>query len=243
MVRKYLTRKLVLAALAIFAAATFSHAQREGFGGGRPGGPEGPGGFGPRIAQELGLTDAQKQQIQNYLQDARSQMEVLRNDTTLTQEQRREQARSIRENTQARLKSVLTPDQQARAEQLRKDAQAKMQQRREQAVDRRLERMTGELGLNSSQAAAIKSLNEQARTQARSIRENSTLSQEQKIQQLQALRESTRNQIKAHLTGEQQARLDQLMQQRREQFEQRRGGSGRRRGPGRGFSGPLGISL
>lgn len=241
MIRKFKPAKLVLAAVVIFALAAAGFAQRPA--GPRPGGP---GGFGPRLAQELGLTDTQKQQIQDYLKDSRSQLEVLRNDTTLTPEQRRAQAQQIRQNTQARLKSVLTPDQQSKAEQLRADAQQKLQDRREQAVDRRLDRMTSQLGLDSSQSAAIRSLNEQARNQAKTIRENSSLTQEQKIQQLQALRQGTRDQINGTLTAEQKTKLDQFMQQRRDRFEQRRGGqggAGRRRGPRGGGRGPMGQSL
>ena len=247
MVSKFGSIRMWLAVLVIAGAAAVSYAQRPGGPGGGTG-PDGPGGFGPRVAQELGLGDSQKSQIQNYLKDSRSQLEVLRNDTTLSPEQRRTQAQSIRENTQARVKSVLTPDQQAKAEQLRAQAQLKMQDRRERAVDRRLERMTTQLSLSSAQAATVKSLGEQARSQAKVIRENSTLSQEQKIQQLQALRETTRNQIKSNLTADQQAKLDQLMQQARDRMQNRRDGQagpdgqGRPRGPG-GQGGPMGLSL
>jgi Spy/CpxP family protein refolding chaperone len=181
--------------------------------------------------------------MQNYLKDSRSQMEVLRNDTTLTPEQRRTQVRQIRETTQARLRSVLTPAQQAKAEELRAQARQKMEERRQLAADRRLERMTTELGLSASQGSAIKSITEQARNQAKTIRENSALTQEQKIQQLQTLRTDTRNQIASNLTPEQKTKLEQLRQQAGNRFEQRRrrGGAGPR-GPRSGGA-PIGLSL
>jgi Spy/CpxP family protein refolding chaperone len=180
--------------------------------------------------------------MKGYLQDARSQMELLRNDTTLTPEQRRTQVRQIRETTQAKLKSVLTPTQQAKADELRAQARQKMAERRQLVADRRLERMTSELGLSASQSSAIKSLTEQARNQAKAIRENSALTQEQKIQQLQALRTDTRNQITANLTPDQKTKLDQLRQQAVNRFERRRRGGAGFRGPRQGGA-PMGLSL
>ena len=241
--KKNYVAKFLLAGLMTASMASFSYAQRGGFAG--PGGPGGPGriaGLGPRIAQELGLTDAQKEQMKSYLQDARSQMEVLRNDTTLTPEQRRTQVQQIRETTQAKLKAVLTPTQQAKADELRAQARQKMEERRQLAEDRRLERMTTQLGLSASQGSTIKSITEQSRNQAKAIRENTALTQEQKIQQLQNLRTDTRNQITANLTPDQKTKLDQLRQQAGNRSERRRRGRAGFRGPRQGGA-PIGLTL
>jgi Spy/CpxP family protein refolding chaperone len=240
MVRKIASLKLILAAVAIAGVAGIGFAQGPG-GPGRPG--MGGAGIGPKLAQQLGLTDAQKAQIQNYLKDSRSQLEVLRNDTTLTPDQRRTQVQQIRQTTQDKVKSVLTPDQQTQLAQLRAQAQEKMQAQREQAVDRRLARMTSKLGLNATQSAAIKSITDNSRTQAKAIRDNTTLTADQKIQQLQALRQSTREQVVAQLTPDQQTQLNQMMQNARNRFQQggkRPGanGFGPRRGPRGAGAGP-----
>jgi len=244
LVRRIYVTKVLLAGLLTASMASFSYAQRPGrFAG--PGGPGGPGriaGLAPRIARELGLTDAQKEQMKSYLQDARSQMQLLRNDTTLTPEQRRTQVQQIRETTQAKLKAVLTPTQQAKADELRAQARQKMEERRTLVADRRLEHMTSQLGLSASQSSAIKSLTEQARNQAKAIRENSALTQEQKMQQLQALRTDTRNQITTNLTPDQKTKLDQLRQQAVSRFEHRRRGGAGFRGPRQGGA-PMGLSL
>jgi Spy/CpxP family protein refolding chaperone len=255
MIRKFTVRKTFFAALVMAATASLVLAQGPGFGGPRPG-PGGPGmgaaGIGPKIAQQLGLSDAQKSQIQNYLKDSRSQLEVLRNDTTLTPDQRRTQAQQIRQTTKDKVQSVLTPDQQTQLAQLRTQAQQKAQARREQFVDQRLARMTSRLGLNANQSAAIKSLTDTARTQAQAIRENTALSQDQKIQQLQDLRKSTRDQVVAQLTPEQKTQLDQMIQNAQQRFKQggpRRGGRRGPRGgapgmgPGDMAPGPMGMSL
>lgn len=230
----------LVALLILTAARGYAAAQVPG------GGPRG-GGFGQRMAQELGLTEAQKSQIQSYLQDARSQLQVLR-DTALTQEQRRAQARQIRETAQAKVRAVLTPDQQAKADQLRQQAQQRMEARREEMTGRMLGRLTTELGLSDSQNATIKSYLDQQKAQAGVIRDNSALNREQKQQQLQALRQQTQSSIRGVLTTDQQAKADQLRQQAQQRRQNRMGRQGfgpRRRGPvgPRGLFGPRGISL
>src|SRR5579885_838453 len=64
-----------------------------------------------RMAQALNLTDEQKSQIQPILQQQRQKLEALRNDNSLSQEQKREQFQQIREQTRSQINAILTPDQ------------------------------------------------------------------------------------------------------------------------------------
>jgi periplasmic protein CpxP/Spy len=86
--------------------------------------------FLERIEQKLDLTDAQKAQIKPILQDARKQVQALRQDTTLTREQKHEKIEAIHQQVTDKLKGILTPEQMEKLHKLREEARERFQQRR-----------------------------------------------------------------------------------------------------------------
>ena len=66
------------------------------------------------MAKELGLTDAQQTQLKSIHEQQRAKMQELRNNDTLTREQKMEQFKALRESTQSQVNNVLTADQQKR---------------------------------------------------------------------------------------------------------------------------------
>jgi Spy/CpxP family protein refolding chaperone len=76
---------------------------------------------GGRIAEELGLSAEQKTKFEAVMKDAAEKRKALRDDTSLTPEQRREKGKAIAEDTQKKVKEILTPDQQKKLEDLRKE--------------------------------------------------------------------------------------------------------------------------
>jgi protein CpxP len=76
-------------------------------------GAKGPQGEarGPRLAEALNLTDEQKEKMKAIREEARPKLEALRQDTTLTPEDRRAKVREIRESIDAQIKALLTTEQ------------------------------------------------------------------------------------------------------------------------------------
>jgi Spy/CpxP family protein refolding chaperone len=64
-----------------------------------------------RLAQILNLTDAQKAQVQPILDAERQKMRDLRENTSLSMDEKRAQVKEIREKTTAQMQPVLTPEQ------------------------------------------------------------------------------------------------------------------------------------
>jgi Spy/CpxP family protein refolding chaperone len=64
-----------------------------------------------RLTTELTLTDAQKPKVKAVLEDTQKKMRELRDDSSLSQEQRREKMGTIREDESKALKPILTPEQ------------------------------------------------------------------------------------------------------------------------------------
>ena len=87
----------------------------------------GPGGghkHGDRlqhIAEALGLTDAQKEQIKPILKSESEQMKALKDDTTTPKEQKKEKFKSIHEASNQQIEAILTPEQIEKWKEMKKE--------------------------------------------------------------------------------------------------------------------------
>ena len=71
------------------------------------------------LSKQLNLTDDQKAKLKPILEDQSKQMKTTREDTTLTQDQKRDKMKQIHESTHSRINDILTPDQQNKFAQLK----------------------------------------------------------------------------------------------------------------------------
>lgn len=184
-----------------------------------------------RLDERLNLTEQQKSTVHSYLEDQRSQMEVVRNDTSLTREQRGERMREISQQTRAKVQSILTVEQQQKVEELRSEARQSRQQRGQEQLDR----MARLLELTPDQKTQMQSYLEGQRTQLQALRNDSSLTQEQRREQARAIHEQTQSNVQSFLDPTQQQKFDDLRAIRRGAGRRggRRGGrGGRQRGPG-----------
>jgi protein CpxP len=113
---KYQNKLTALILTAALAAIPVLHAQStESQTPAQERGPGGPGGGGrpnlERLAEELGLTADQKAKLGPIMKHQQEQMQALRKDESLSQEQRREKGRALREENQKAIAAILTPEQ------------------------------------------------------------------------------------------------------------------------------------
>jgi len=64
------------------------------------------------ISSELNLTDDQKTQLKPILQDEMGQIKAVKDDASLSPDQKKAKVSDIRQNYKSQINSVLTPDQQ-----------------------------------------------------------------------------------------------------------------------------------
>ena len=81
-----------------------------------------------RLSKALDLTEDQKAKIKPIIEERRQKMQALRDDTSLSKEQRMEQVKEIFKSSNEQIKALLTPDQQQKFEQLMQE----MREHREQ---------------------------------------------------------------------------------------------------------------
>ena len=103
--------------------------------------PEGTHGGRPRmdpsrqvkmLTKRLNLSDDQQKQVLSILTDRQQQFENIRNDSSLSQQDRRAKMQSLREESDTKIKAVLNDDQKQKYDQMQQQMRERMQQRREQ---------------------------------------------------------------------------------------------------------------
>jgi len=97
-------------------------------------------------------------------------------------------------------------------------------------ADQRLQRMTKQLDLSDAQQQQIKPILENETQQMQSLREDSSLSQQDRWSKMQQIRQSTSEKIKPILNADQQQKYEQMMSHQ----GHGRGGPGQNPPPGQG---------
>ena len=100
------------------------------------------------IAQKLNLTDAQKQQFQQINRDTRKQGMAIRQDSSLTEDQKKEKFLALRKQAHQQMFGVLTPEQKEQLKQMRE------QHKKEQGTDKPAGDQASAAGKTTGSAAA-----------------------------------------------------------------------------------------
>lgn len=77
------------------------------------------------LSEKLNLTDEQKAKLKPILQDQMQQMKAVREDSSLSEDQKRAKMKSIHESLHDQINAVLTPEQQAKFKQMQHDEMEK----------------------------------------------------------------------------------------------------------------------
>ncbi len=85
-----------------------------------------------KMKQELGLTDEQVSKLQPIFEGMHQDMLKLKDDTTLSKEDKHQQMKALMEKYGSQIDAVLTPDQQAKWKQILEQRQGEMKQKCQQ---------------------------------------------------------------------------------------------------------------
>ena len=173
--------------------------------------PRNNGGF-ESMVQQLNLTDQQKTQIQGFRQAGRQQAQSIQQDTSLTPEQKRDKIRQLRASTHQQVLGVLTPEQQQQMKQLRSE-HAGMGRGKGAGMGRGMGPLA-RLNLTDDQRAKIQPILQSSRQQAQAVRNDTTLTPEQKQAKMRDIHQGAMTQMNSLLTPEQQQQWQQMRQHR-----------------------------
>ncbi|GAA4319367.1 collagen-like protein [Flaviaesturariibacter amylovorans] len=174
----------------------------------------------------LNLSEAQKTQLKDIHQRQKAEMEAVKANKALSNEQRMTQRKAIHEKYKAERKALLTPEQQQQAAQYRDGMRGDRDGARRDTIGRRggprgekgprgergadFGRMQQELNLSAEQQQRVKTINTDFRSKMEALRNDQGISQEQRRSKHQELAHAHREQLKAVLTPEQQEKANSL---------------------------------
>jgi Spy/CpxP family protein refolding chaperone len=83
--------------------------------------PEKPRDRLQKMKTDLGLTDDQAAKVGQIMQDNRGAMREIKDDPSLTKEQKMEKAKQLRAGVDAKMAAILTPEQKAKWDEMKKN--------------------------------------------------------------------------------------------------------------------------
>ncbi|MDP4284093.1 MAG: hypothetical protein Q8891_06690 [Bacteroidota bacterium] len=158
------------------------------------------------MMKDLNLTDAQKQQAKALNEGYRTKVQNLEKDQNITLKDYRAQKASLEKERKAKFQDILTADQKNKIAADRK----KMSEKRQMMAQKRMEKMKTNLSLTDEQVAKIQDQRKSMIDQSKAIRENSSLSNEQKKEQMMNLRKTSHDNMDKILTADQIKKRDEL---------------------------------
>jgi len=180
-------------------------------------------GFHNRGMENLNLSDAQKQQMKSINEDFRNRMESLNKNDNMSVKDFRSQRESLMKERKDKISSILTPEQKAQFEkqdQMGGNGEFRggkdFGDRGERGGrgfgerDGGIDRLKTDLGLSDDQVTKIKASNETFFQKAKAIRENQSLSPDQKKEQFLSLQKEREENLKTFLTADQQSKLKEM---------------------------------
>jgi protein CpxP len=167
------------------------------------------------LDKKVGLTDDQKAKLGPIFQNEAQQAQSIRSDSSLNQDQKKAKMRDLRKSTRSQVSEILTPEQKAKLKSERKEHRHK-KQAMGASPEQRLNMLSKRLNLTEDQKAKLAPVFQNAQTQVQSVRQDSSLTPEQKREKIKQIRFDTHKQVASILTPEQQKQLQEGWQHRKE---------------------------
>ncbi|MEO7961285.1 MAG: hypothetical protein ABIR19_07055 [Ginsengibacter sp.] len=170
------------------------------------------------MMKDLNLSERQKQEAKSIWDTYQSQTKVLSEDKSLSHEDFLAKRSELTKEQRSKFQSLLTPEQKAKMSEKKnpnKNKGGKMK-------GNRGEKMKDQLNLSDDQAAKMKSQHQILRTQAKAIHENTSLSEDQKKEQMKDLRNRTKELEKTILTAEQVQKREEMRKNRFNEIKSRK---------------------
>ncbi len=158
----------------------------------------------------LNLTEEQKTQFKTLKAEHRQQLEELKKQDNITVKESRERMEKLHKDHQTKMQALLTTEQKEQMKKNKEDQKVS----REKMAGKQQERMKTQLGLTDDQAAKLALQRKEIGGQMKAIRENKSLNDEQKKEQMKALHKKQQEGMKSILTEEQMKKLKETKRQR-----------------------------
>lgn len=191
-------KKILSGALALILFTGAAQAQTTDEAQGRHHGKEGG------MMKDLNLTPDQQSKIKSIREAEKKEMQGLKTGGTTGAD--KASRKELHQKYQTQLQSVLTEEQKAKMQDRMKNGKEAMSAK----GGKREKEFGKDVNLTTDQKTKISSLNQDFKTKAQAIRNNSTLSAEEKKAQMKSLAQTHQTDMKAVLTPEQANKMKSL---------------------------------
>ncbi len=158
------------------------------------------------MAKQLNFSEAQKTQAKAINEDSRKKMQELNKNESITVKEQRDRKAAIQKERKTKMDGLLTAEQKAKQTQLKADHKAK----KEAGYAKRLDKMKTNLNLSDEQVTKLKVQRTATHAKAEKIKNNESLSREQKKEQMMALKSEAKNQHDKIFTPEQLKKREEM---------------------------------
>jgi Spy/CpxP family protein refolding chaperone len=159
--------------------------------------------------EQLNLTADQKTKLEALRAAQKKEWSDLKNNQAATAEGNKKQRQELQQKYQAQIKAILTPEQQAQM------AQSRKEHRKGPEANGQRKGLKETLNLTEAQQTKMSALNKDFKTKRESLRSNTSLTADQKKEQMKALVQQHRSEVKSILTPEQQQKLEAMPREQR----------------------------
>lgn len=167
---------------------------------------------GSEVFNKLDLTDDQKAQVKTLNENFKQQMQDLHKDTSLSAGDFKDKRMALIKEQKEKVNAILTPAQRKQMDDLEHEF-AKGKKGEKQGG--RFDEMTKNLNLTPEQSAKMKDLSAELKNSMQSIHENTTLSKDEKKEQMQSLMKKHKTDMENLLTDEQKEQMKTNTKNRR----------------------------
>ena len=149
---------------------------------------------------KMNFTDAQKEQMKTIQMDYKTKMQDLEKNDNMNVKDYQTQKEMLMQDRRSKMAALLTPEQKAQMQSVKQDMQKGNRSDRKANMK--------ELGLTKDQLGQLKSQKQEMKVKMESIKNNQSLTTDERQAQMKALKESNRESLKTVLTPEQMKKLE-----------------------------------
>jgi protein CpxP len=162
------------------------------------------------LSEKLNLTDEQKTAIKPILAAQAEDIKAIRQDSSLSDEQKQAKIQEIRDKSRGKINAILTPEQQKKFAEMKSEAPGKVHDE----IHNRLEMLAKQLNLTDEQKTAIRLILVAEANDIKAVVKDKSLSKEERRTKMTAIRENSSTEIDKILTPDQQAKWAELKKDR-----------------------------
>ncbi|MGB4845639.1 MAG: hypothetical protein WBP16_14325 [Ferruginibacter sp.] len=198
-------KKLLIPLIAIFALTVTANAQgKMGKKGHQRHHQKG------MMTKQLNFSEEQKSQAKTINADYRKKMQELNKQDNITVKEMRSRKAAIQKDKKAKMDGLLTAEQKTKVKQMKADQKVK----REEGYAKRMDKMKTNLNLSDEQVTKLKTQRSASQAKAEKIKNNGSLSPEQKKEQMMALKAESKDQHSKIFTAEQLKKMQEMKKHR-----------------------------